>query len=100
VIVNATDPTPVGLERSAQDVAGDNDVDPVRLTALEEARLYRLERHAISANQIERLARDLPLPQLLLPAVPADTIGPKETDLLATALARAIGELVAEVQAT
>jgi anion-transporting ArsA/GET3 family ATPase len=100
VIVNAADPTPEGLERSAQEVAAGAAVEPDFLAALEEARLFRLERHAISVSQIERLARDLPLPQLLVPAVPAETIGTEETDLLATALARAIGELVPEVPAT
>jgi glycine/D-amino acid oxidase-like deaminating enzyme len=73
------------------------EVDASLLAALEEARRFRLERHAISAAQIERLARDLPLPQLLVPAVPAETIGVAETDLLATALATAIGQLVPEV---
>jgi hypothetical protein len=45
------------------------------------------------------LARDLPLPQLLVPTVPAETIGVAETDLLATALATAIGQLVPELPA-
>jgi len=99
VIVNATDPVPEGLERSAQDVAAGLEVDPAVVADLEAARRFRLERHAISAAQIERLARDLPLPQLLVPAVPAETIGVAETDLLATALATAIGQLVPEVPA-
>jgi hypothetical protein len=45
------------------------------------------------------LARDLPLPQLLVPTVPAETIGLAETNLLAAALAAAIGQLVPEVPA-
>ena len=100
VIVNATDPVPEGLERSAQDAAAGTEVDPSLLTALEEARRFRLERHAISSSQIERLARDLPLPQLLVPLLPVETIGLAETDLLANVLATAIGELVPEVPAT
>jgi anion-transporting ArsA/GET3 family ATPase len=100
VIVNATDPVPEGLERSAQDLAAGMEVDAALVAALEAARRFRLERHAISAAQIERLARDLPLPQLLVPTVPAETIGVAETDLLATALASAIGQLVPEVPAT
>jgi anion-transporting ArsA/GET3 family ATPase len=99
VIVNATDPVPEGLERSAQELAAGMEVDASLLTALEEARRFRLERHAISAAQIERLARDLPLPQLLVPTVAAETIGLAETDLLATALATAISQLVPEVPA-
>jgi anion-transporting ArsA/GET3 family ATPase len=100
VIVNATDPVPQGLERSAQDAAAGTAVDPTLLAALEEARRFRLDRHAISSSQIERLARDLPLPQLLVPLLPVETIGMAETDLLAGALATAIGQLVPEVPAT
>jgi len=100
VIVNATDPEPVGLERSAQEAAAGLDVDPEHLAALEQARLFRLERHAVSAAQIDRLERDLPLPQLHVPMLDAETIGPPETDALATALARAIDALVPEVPAS
>jgi anion-transporting ArsA/GET3 family ATPase len=97
VIVNATDPDPVGLERSAQEIAVGLDIDPAFLAALEEARLFRLQRHALSASQIERLARDLPLPQLLAPRLETEEIGLAETDRLATALAYAIGQLAPEV---
>jgi len=105
VIVNATDPVPEGLERSAQDVAAGmgaagTGVDPALVAALDAARRFRLERHAISAAQIERLARDLPLPQLLVPTVPSETIGLAETEVLATALAAAVGQLVPEVPAS
>jgi anion-transporting ArsA/GET3 family ATPase len=115
VIVNATDPVPEGLERSAQDVVagieaagtgaggtggtGVAGVDPALVAALDAARRFRLERHAISAAQIDRLARDLPLPQLLVPTVPAETIGLAETDVLAAALAAAVAQLVPEVPA-
>jgi anion-transporting ArsA/GET3 family ATPase len=100
VIVNATDPVPEGLGRSAQEAAAGAEVDAALLVELEEARRFRLERHAISAAQIERLARDLPLPQLLVPALPVESIGMAETDQLATALERAIRALVPEVPAT
>jgi anion-transporting ArsA/GET3 family ATPase len=100
VIVNATDPVPEGLERSAEVAGAGLGVDPAHLRALEEARLFRLERHAISAAQIERLARDLPLPQLLVPLMGGETIGPVESDALAQALALAVGTLVPEVPAT
>jgi anion-transporting ArsA/GET3 family ATPase len=100
VIVNATDPEPVGLEQSAQAVAagiGDaGGVDPGFLAVLEAARLFRLQRHALSASQVERLARDLPLPQLLVPRLDAEGIGSAETDQLATALAQAIDALAPE----
>jgi anion-transporting ArsA/GET3 family ATPase len=100
VIVNATDPEPVGLERSAQDVAaergGGEGIDPDFLAVLEEARLFRLQRHALSAWQVGRLARDLPLPQLLVPRLDTEQIGPAQTDRLATALALAIEALAPE----
>ncbi len=98
VIVNACDPEPVGLERPAADVAADAGMapDPAHLEALEQARRFRLERHAVSAEQVERLERDLPLPTLLVPALDADTIGPGETHALADALAEAVHALTAE----
>jgi anion-transporting ArsA/GET3 family ATPase len=104
VIVNACDPDPVGLDRPAAEVAGMGGVDgagevqiePEHLAALEAARVFRLERHAVSAEQIERLRRELPLPHLLVPTVGADTIGAAETGLLAAALARAVSDLVPE----
>jgi len=99
VIVNATDSEPLGLQRSAREAAAGLDVDPDLLTAMEEARQFRLQRHALSVSQIERLARDLPLPQLLVPRMESEKIGPPETDRLASALALAIGKLAPEVPA-
>ena len=101
VIVNACDPEPVGLELPVAEVAAPGSVaagniDPSHLEALEAARRFRLERHAISAEQITRLARELPLAQLLLPVIEADTIGPAETDILADALAHALAGMVTQ----
>ena len=126
VIVNACDPEPVGLDRPAAEVvaaaaaagaaraagaagaaaAGEADgaaglggagsISPEHLAALEEARLFRLARHAVSAEQVERLLRELPLPHLIVPALDAPSIGPAETAALAEALAEAVGALVAE----
>jgi anion-transporting ArsA/GET3 family ATPase len=98
VIVNACDPAPVGLDQSAADAAASASVDlePGHLEALEAARRFRLERHAISAEQIARLARELPLPQLLIPVIEADAIGPAETDVLASALAAALASMPTE----
>jgi anion-transporting ArsA/GET3 family ATPase len=83
VIVNACDPEPVGLEHPVAAVA-------------EEARDFRLARHAVSAEQIERLRRDLPLSHLLVPALDAASIGPPQTQVLADALADAVTALVPE----
>jgi anion-transporting ArsA/GET3 family ATPase len=98
VIVNACDPEPTGLEQPAAEVvaAADVTVEPGHLAALEEARRFRLERHAVSTEQIERLRRDLPLPHLLVPALDTASIGPAETQVLADALAGAVGALVPE----
>ncbi len=98
VIVNACDPEPIGLERPAAEVAAAAGVSLAadHLAALEEARDFRLARHAVSAEQIERLRRDLPLPHLLVPALDADSIGPAQTQELADALADAVTMLVPE----
>jgi anion-transporting ArsA/GET3 family ATPase len=97
VIVNACDATPVGLDVSAESVATEGlTVAPEHLQALEAARLFRLERHGISKDQLDRMARDLPLPQLLVPQVAAAAIGPAETQQLADALAEAITQLEPE----
>jgi anion-transporting ArsA/GET3 family ATPase len=100
VIVNACDPEPVGLDRPASEVAAAagvaGSVSPAHLAALEAARQFRLGRHAVSAEQVDRLRRELPLPHLLVPAVDAATIGPGESQALARALAEAVGALVPE----
>jgi anion-transporting ArsA/GET3 family ATPase len=98
VIVNACDPEPIGLERPAAEVVAAAAVTlaPGHLAALEEARNFRLARHAVFTEQVERLRRDLPLPHLLVPALDAESVGPAEVALLADALAGSVTELVAE----
>jgi Mrp family chromosome partitioning ATPase len=98
VIVNACDPSPAGLDRPAASVVADAGavVSPGHLAALESARLFRLARHAVSAEQVDRLSRELPLPHLLVPALDAESIGPAESQALAAALADAVTNLVAE----
>jgi anion-transporting ArsA/GET3 family ATPase len=101
VIVNACDPEPVGLERPATEAAASvgASVPAAHLAALEAARQFRLARHAVSAEQVERLGRELPLPHLLVPAVDADAIGPREISILAKGLAGAVGTLAAVPEA-
>jgi anion-transporting ArsA/GET3 family ATPase len=98
VIVNAYDPDPVGLDRPAAEVATAAGVvmDPAHLAALEEARRFRLARHTVSADQVDRLRRELPLPHLLVPALDTESIGSDDTETLATALAGSVRGLVAE----
>jgi hypothetical protein len=66
------------------------------MEALEAARQFRLARHAVSVEQLERLRRELPLPHLVVPSVGEEQIGPAETQVLADALAEAVGALVPE----
>ncbi len=98
VIVNNCDAEPHGLARPATEVAARAGVTPTpaHLEVLEQARRFRLARYAVSAEQIERLRRDLPLPYLLAPALETETVGPAETQVLADALAAAVRELVPE----
>jgi anion-transporting ArsA/GET3 family ATPase len=98
VIVNACDPLPEGLAQTATEAAAAAgvEVEPSHLEALEAARRFRLDRHALSAAQIERLAAELPLPHLLVPMLEADAIGPTETEQLAVALTQAVSRLEAE----
>ncbi len=100
VIVNGCEPAPEGLDRPAEASGIGPPIDPDHLEALEAARRFRLERYALSADQIGRLARELPLPQLLVPALTVDAIGPAESAELADALAQAVSELSNEVQTT
>ena len=70
---------------AAAERAGVN-VDKVTLDALEEARAFRLRRHELQVAQVERLAHELPLPQLCTPRLFEPAIGPDQLDRLASAL--------------
>ena len=98
IIVNACDPEPVGLGLPAAKVAAAAGaaVAPEHLAALEDARRFRLARHAVSAEQLDRLGRELPLPHLIVPALDAESIGAAETGKLAAALTQAVHGLVPE----
>jgi len=67
------------------------------LTTLEASREFALHRYDLQASQIERLARELPLPQLQVPTVAATTIGPAELGQIAGALDAGIGRLSPEM---
>ena len=58
--------------------------------ALAAAARFRLARMALQAEQVERLAKALPLPQLALPFLFTTEIGPAEIDVLAGALAAGV----------
>ena len=66
---------------------------PARLAALDAAARFRRQRQDLQAEQVERLRLALPLPQLPLPYVFSDEVGPPELDLLAARLADSIRAL-------
>jgi hypothetical protein len=95
VIVNACYPPLAGLEVEAGEAARSAgvDLDPGLVAALEEARRFRLTRQELQAEQLGRLARELPLAQLRVPFLFTDSIGPAELDALSDALGEAVDAL-------
>jgi anion-transporting ArsA/GET3 family ATPase len=95
VITNACYAPLAGLDHPATEAADSAGVtlDDASLTALEEARVFRATRQDLQREQLERLAAELPLPQLRAPFLFSETIGPEELDVLAAALAAGIAEL-------
>jgi anion-transporting ArsA/GET3 family ATPase len=95
VIVNGCYPPAAGLEvpaRAAVEAAGVS-LDPGLVAALEQARQFRLTRQGLQEDQLSRLARELPLPQLRVPFVFAASIGPPELDVLSRALSAGVEAL-------
>ena len=64
-----------------------------RREALAAAAAFRLDRTALQAEQLARLAERLPLPQLRLPFVFTTQIGPTELELLADRLLAEVAAL-------
>ena len=95
VITNACYTPLEGLDHPATEAAASAGVtlDADALAALEAARVFRVTRQDLQREQLERLAAELPLPQLRAPFLFSATIGPEELDVLAAALAAGIGEL-------
>jgi anion-transporting ArsA/GET3 family ATPase len=60
------------------------------LTSLDRARQFRRTRQELQQEQIERLAHQLPLPQLQVPFLFSDSIGPPELEALSDALAAGV----------
>ncbi len=88
VIVNGCYPPTEGLAvpaRTAAERAGVS-LAPDVASALDRARRFRLTRQELQEDQLARLARELPLPQLRVPFVFAAAIGPNELDFLSAAL--------------
>jgi len=95
VIVNAAYPPVPGLLTPADETltAAGVELDPALAATLEEARRFRQRRHQLQEEQILRLAGELPLPQLRVPYLFTDAIGPLELDTLSKALGNGIESL-------
>ncbi len=102
VIVNGCYPPMAGLHTSAGAAAAAAGVrlEPGTVTALDRARQFRLTRQGLQEEQLERLARELPLPQLRVPFLFTDSIGPAELDDLSDALAAGVRALPDPVDAS
>ena len=68
-------------------------LSPGQIEVLEEAARFRLGRERLQAEQLERLAAALPLPQLHLPFLFGTSIGPPEVDVLAGVLTEQVEAL-------
>jgi anion-transporting ArsA/GET3 family ATPase len=95
VITNACYAPLDGLDHAAAEAAASAGVtlDAAALASLEEARVFRVTRQDLQREQLERLAEELPLPQLRAPFLFSATIGPEELDVLAASLAAGISAL-------
>jgi len=95
VVVNGWDELPGGLAVSASVAAEEVGVSLSlsQASVLDAARTFRLHRYELATEQVERLGKELPLPQLRVPQLPAPFIGPEELDQLAEALAVGVGAL-------
>jgi anion-transporting ArsA/GET3 family ATPase len=95
VIVNACYTEIEGLYADLEQVANSQGISlsPSELDVLIQAATFRRERIALQRMQLERLARELPIPQLRTPYVFSTEIGPAQIDLLAQALAASISML-------
>ncbi len=95
VIVNACYPPVGSLTTPTADTvaAAGVDLDPALVDSLEQARRFRQRRLELQEEQVTRLAEELPLPQLRVPYLFSDTIGPRELDALSQALAAGIEAL-------
>jgi len=88
VIINGVHPDLPGLHDDPETAADQAGVALVagEAEALRSAAEFRLARTAVQREQLDRLANELPLPQLRLPDLFTSTLGRAEVDILATAL--------------
>jgi anion-transporting ArsA/GET3 family ATPase len=96
VVVNGLYPSLEGLDvppAEAAEAAG-TALRPGEAEALAAAADFRRARMALQASQLDRLAEQLPLPQLRLPFLFRADIGPSEVEVLADALAASVAAAV------
>jgi anion-transporting ArsA/GET3 family ATPase len=95
VIVNGCYPPIAGLDTPASDAveAAGASLDAEQLSALDRARRFRLTRQEFQEEQLGRLARELPLPQLRVPFLFTASITPRELEVLTDALAAGVEAL-------
>ncbi|HYF44662.1 MAG TPA: ArsA-related P-loop ATPase [Acidimicrobiales bacterium] len=98
VVVNGLYPERPGLDADPQAAAAEAGVQlrPGEAEVLTAAADFRRHRCSLQAEQVARLASQLPLPQLRLPFLFGAELGPSELDLLATTL---VDELAREAAA-
>jgi anion-transporting ArsA/GET3 family ATPase len=95
VIVNGCYPSLEGLDIPADQAAAaaGATLGADLLATLEEARTFRRTRQDLQEEQLQRLARELPLPQLRVPYLFTASIGPRELDVLSAALGAGVHAL-------
>ena len=95
VIVNGLYPQTVGLDTptaAATQMAGAQ-LEPATIEALDAAADFRRHRMALQAEQLDRLSKQLPLPQLQLPFLFTADLDPDDLDGLAHRLIAGVREL-------
>jgi anion-transporting ArsA/GET3 family ATPase len=96
VVVNGMYPVVEGLDVDVESAArgsGDVFLRPGEAEDLRAAADFRLERMALQASQVRRLADALPLAQVELPFLFTTELGPAEVDVLARSLAVSVQKL-------
>jgi anion-transporting ArsA/GET3 family ATPase len=95
VVVNGIYPELAGLDADPEQAARDAGAElaPGEAEALGVAARFRSSRTVLQRVQLERLARDLPLPQMHLPLLFAADLGRAEVEALADRLLEEIGAL-------
>ena len=95
VVVNGLYPVVEGLDADPGELAlaANVHLSAAELGALAAAADFRRQRQQLQSEQLARLADALPLPQVRLPYLFTESIGPTEVEVLAEALTSGIGDL-------